>query len=457
MTTVLLADRDGSALGPLGVRTIPALLPLQAVPVFERMLEAMVAAGIRSALVVTGPRAEEVERRFGKGIRWGIALEYVRKEGEESAVDVLKRVEHRLDGETLVFRADVGIHPAVGEFVSRTEGHDSAVVAALANGRLAGMWRIRAGSLKKADLPGEPSSPDWVKRRDHDGLELEGPCRLIDSIAAYREIDGGDAPAISPRAVVHPGAKLEAGTTVAEETVVCSGARLRNVSVLPRTVIPAGVSLEDAVVSGNLVVRTPGGEASLLTDLLPPAGPGAARRPSVLDRLSGIAALVLSLPLWPVAFAWAFVANAGHAVRRVTWNLCGPGTSPDGRPARLAKATFQFETAVPVLRDLPLVLALASGALALTGVAPLSASDEDALPGGWESARRDGPVGLLAPSRLLVPPAAPGEVPALVDAFEARRPTPGLLRLALAGLVGRAGWVAPKAFNPDELEETESR
>src|SRR5450759_1896207 len=121
MTTVLLADRDGSAFGPLGSRTIPALLPVQAVPVFERMLKVLVSAGIRSALVVTGPRGDEVQRRFGKGIRWGIALEYVRREAEEPAGDVLRRLEHRLDGETLVLRADVGNHDVVGEFLEKAE------------------------------------------------------------------------------------------------------------------------------------------------------------------------------------------------------------------------------------------------------------------------------------------------------------------------------------------------
>ena len=68
MSTVLFADRDGAALGPLGARTIPALLPLAATPVLEKNLEALVAAGVRTALLVVGPRGLEVERRFGKEI-----------------------------------------------------------------------------------------------------------------------------------------------------------------------------------------------------------------------------------------------------------------------------------------------------------------------------------------------------------------------------------------------------
>jgi NDP-sugar pyrophosphorylase family protein len=453
MTTVLFADRDGSAFGPLGTQTIPALLPLQAVPLLELMLKALVSAGIRSALVVTGPRGEEVRRRFGKGIRWGIALEYVPREEGESTVDVLRRLEHRLDGETTVLRGDVGNHEVVGEFLEKARGTGDPLVAGTAGDRPAGLWRVSPGGLKKADFPREPSDPDWTVRKNQEVIPLEGRCRLIDSIAAYREADRAEVPAVSPRALVYPGATLEAGATVAEEAVVCATARLRDVSVLPRSVVPAGVSLENAVLSGNLVVRPGDERESLLTDLLPARRTGRPASPSVGDRIAGLVAMVVSLPLWPLAFAWGFVANAGHATRRVTWNLNGRGAPADGRPAREAVQTFQFETAVPVLRDLPLVLALASGRLALTGVSPLSPAEENGLGEGWTAVRREGLVGFLAPSRMLVPPAAPAEIPALMDAFEARRPTPGLVRLALASLFGKNGWVAPRAFNPNEVED----
>ena len=117
MTTVLFADRDGSAFGALSERIVPALLPLAGIPALEHVLEALVRAGRRSALLVVGPRAAEIERRFGKGIRWGIALETVRREEGESVGGVLRRLEHRLDGETFVVRGDVGVHAAIGEFL----------------------------------------------------------------------------------------------------------------------------------------------------------------------------------------------------------------------------------------------------------------------------------------------------------------------------------------------------
>ncbi len=449
MTTVLLADRDGAALGAIGERIVPALLPLQSRPVLERMLEALVAGGIRSALLVVGPRAGEIERRFGKGIRWGIALEYVRRDENESVADVLRRLEPRLDGDTLVLRGDVGAHGAVGEFLEKVEGIEKAVVAAVSKGRPAGFWKVRAGALKTFVPPREPSSPEWACDPTHASLALEADVPLLDSIVSFRAADRAAAPSVSERATADPKA-LGPGSTVAEESVVLAGASLKETSVLPRTVIPSGVSLENAVVMGNAVVDAVTGASSLLSDRLPTPAP---RLQGAADRLAGMFLLVLSLPLWPVAFFWGLLANAGHATRSVALNANAPGADGAGRPLRAPLRTFVFETAVPVLRDLPLVLALASGRLALTGVAPMPLADESALPEGWQKARLEAPVGLVAASRLFVPPSAPAEVPLLVDSFEARRPSSGLLAEAISALFGAKGWVAPKAWNPDDIGE----
>src|ERR1019366_10736011 len=92
----------------------------------------------------------------------------------------------------------------------------------------------------------------------------------------------------------------------------------------------------------RLVVDAATGAVSLLTDRLPPAQK---KPPSSSSRGLGLVALALSLPLWPVAAVWSAIANAGHATRPVTL----AGNAPDG--SRASFSTFQFETAVPVLRD----------------------------------------------------------------------------------------------------------
>ena len=448
MTTVLLADRDGRSLGPLADKTVPALLPLRGAPVLERALEALVAAGIRSALVVVGPRGAEIERRFGKGIRWGIALEYVRRAEEETTGDVLRRLEHRLDGETLVFRGDAAVEEAFGEFARASAGRKEPVLCGVAGGVRLGLYRIRPEALKKVELPREPADEEWRRDLGHAPLDVGLDVAPLDGLARWSALDRGDGKtAVSPRALVAKGARLCSGSTVAEEAAVHGRAVLEGVSVLPRTVVPGGVSLRNVVVSQNLVVDPASGTASLLTDLLPPAG--APRGGGAAGRLAGLGLFLLSLPLWPVAFAWSFVANAGRATR--PYSFAGNGSAPG---ERAEVRTFRFETAIPLFRDLPLLLAVVRGALALTGVAPLAPEDEAAacvaIP-----ARHEAPVGLLARSRMAVPASAPAEVARVVDAFDARGGGRGLVGLGLATLFSARAWTAPRVWNPDELPEAQ--
>lgn len=452
MTNVLFADRDGSAFGELGTRTVPALLPLQAVPALERTLQSLVAAGRRSALLVVGPRSTEIQKRFGKGIRWGIALEYVKREEGESCGDVLRRVEPRLDGDVLVVRADVGCHALVKPFLDAVERRDEPIVAATVGGRLAGLWRIASGSVKKAELPREPGSAEWVPGPDHTPLPLDSEVRPIDSLAVYRAADRAEKPAVSDRADVDPKkTKLGPGTTVAEEAVVLPGADLEEVTVLTRTVVPGGLKLRDAIVSGNLVLDAKTGQTSWLSDQLPPPS---GKSVSTSSRLAGLVALVLSLPLWPVAFLWSLIANAGHATRPVTLNGNGSGKNADGTLRREPFETFRFETGVPVFRDLPLLRSVASGRLALVGVAALSPQEEAALKEPWERARLEAPAALLSSARLVVPAGSPPEVARLVDAFTARAGSPGVLGHALFLFTTAKAWTAQKEWNPDTLPDT---
>ncbi len=449
MTTVLLADRDGHALGPLADKTVPSLLPLRGAPILERALESLVSAGVRSALVVVGPRAVEIEKRFGKGIRWGIALEYVRREEEETTGAVLRRLEHRLDGDTFVLRGDAGVEGAFGEFLERAGRRSEAVVAGVSGERLLGLWRIRPEALKKADLPRDPADADWTLDRGHTPLDVGLDVAPIEGLARWSALERAEGkPVLSPRAIVAASAKLSGGTTVAEEAVVLGKAVLEGVSILPRTVIPEGVSLSGVAVAQNLVIDPATGATSLLTDLLP--GPRAPRAAGLGSRLAGLGLFLLSLPLWPVALVWSLVANAGHARR--PFAFAGNGATPGEREA---VRTFRFETAIPVFRDLPLLLSVLRGSLALTGVAPLPPEEESMTNAPWTAARREAPVGLLARSRMVVPGSAPVEVARVVDAFDSRNGCRGLVSLGLATFFSVRAWTAPKGWNPDGLPDTE--
>ena len=140
------------------------------------------------------------------------------------------------------------------------------------------------------------------------------------------------------------------------------------------------------------------------------------------------------------------IANAGHATRPVTL----AGNAPDG--ARAPFSTFRFETAVPVLRDLPLLFAVVSGRLSLSGVTPLSPAEEAALKEPWEKVRGEAPAGVVSLARLTAPASAPPEVSRVVDSFWARTRSP-LIGRSLSALFSARAWTAPKGWNPDALKE----
>ena len=227
----------------------------------------------------------------------------MRREEGETTGSVLRRLEQRLDGDTLVLRGDSAIEEAYGEFTRKVAGRAEPVVAAVSGERLLGMWRIRPEALRKAELPRDPVDADWTREKKHAPLDVGLDVAPLDGLPRWSALERGDGkPAVSPRAVVAAGAKLAGGSTVAEESVVLGKAALEGVSVLPRTVVPEGVALAGVAVSQALVVDPANGASTFLTDLLPPAG--AARGSGLGSRLAGLALFVLSLPLWPVAFVW---------------------------------------------------------------------------------------------------------------------------------------------------------
>jgi len=92
MQTLILLDRLGKELLPLTDNTPVALLPVAAKPLLDYTLEAIAAAGIKQALLVTGPHSEQVQTYVGTGQRWGLQLEYWIGRGEEDTATLLRQI-----------------------------------------------------------------------------------------------------------------------------------------------------------------------------------------------------------------------------------------------------------------------------------------------------------------------------------------------------------------------------
>lgn len=91
---VIMAGGVGKRLRPLTANTPKPMLRLGDKPILEHVLEQMVAAGFTHFSFTVNYLAEQIERHFGDGSRWGAEIEYVREPrplGTAGALGLIKR------------------------------------------------------------------------------------------------------------------------------------------------------------------------------------------------------------------------------------------------------------------------------------------------------------------------------------------------------------------------------
>jgi NDP-sugar pyrophosphorylase family protein len=94
---VLLAGGRGTRLGELARGRPKPLLPVQGVPVIERLVAQLRAAGVVHCMVVTCHLAEVVEAHLGDGRDLGVRIDYLREQeplGTAGCLGLLERPEH---------------------------------------------------------------------------------------------------------------------------------------------------------------------------------------------------------------------------------------------------------------------------------------------------------------------------------------------------------------------------
>ena len=485
MQALIFADRLGRELEPLTERTCVALLPMVGKSVLEHTLEALVAAGVREAVVAISPFADKVRTVIGDGSRWGMRLDYVLTQGEENPDTVVDRCQNRIPAEVLALRGDVLHGATLGEFLQRAGGVSGPVVQGRAANALVSLCLNRArgrGGLEPLRWTSESPATDaaWPV------VELPtSALNRLDSLSAYHRanldaaagrVPGLIAPGreaalglwvglrskVSPRSLrqgvafvgmhcrIEASAELYGEVVIANDVIVDRHAILRDSVVLPETYIGELVEVQNAIVQGNCLIRVDTGavlpvvETFLLADLREATLSGTLAEP--LNRALGALALALSLPLWPLALAAALTGNPNTPPLRET-PLRGNRLEFDefGNRRRRVFVAREWVTTVPVLRYLPRLLAVVSGDLRLIGAEPLTPEQVDDRPEAWERVADQAPAGLIGPTQLTLPADAPREERLLSDAFYARqRSTARDLRYLLQGLgalfTRRAWW-----------------
>ena len=79
MKAVILAAGKGTRMKELTSELPKPMLRIQGKPILEHIVDGLKAAGIREIFIVTGWRADVIERYFGDGNRWGMKIQYGRQ------------------------------------------------------------------------------------------------------------------------------------------------------------------------------------------------------------------------------------------------------------------------------------------------------------------------------------------------------------------------------------------
>lgn len=482
MKALLLADRLGPGLAPFTERMPVALLPVAGKPLVFHAIEDLVQAGVKEVAVVVSSFAEEVERALGDGSRWGVKLDFVLSPGDESPASLAARLGGRFPGELLAVRGDVLRSPLLPAFLAlAAQRPGEPALVATAGGKACGVALVRDAASRPAALPAVPEAEQALGGAsiDVDGAVCE-PVRTLADLhranvdAVSRRFPGllvpgrevavglvsGRRSRVPLRAVwqgpvfagarcsVDEAAELLGPVVLSDDVVVDRRATLANTVVLPHSYVGELVELTNALVFSDLLVRVDTGavtrvtDAFLLSDLRDaPVGSAVG---SGLSRLAGLALLLLSLPLWPLALLASLLARPSSPFRRLTLGGNRRERDESGAMRRRPFTTLEGATRVPVLRHLGRVFGVVAGDLALVGVSPLPPSVEEQLEEEWADGRREAPVGLLGPAQLLPDPAAPREEMLLADVFLAGSLRSGrpvaILKPALRAFFGRTAW-----------------
>lgn len=485
MEVVLFTDRAGKALAPFTERTCAALLPIAGKPLVVHALESIARISPARVFVVVSPHADAVESELADGRRWGLELEYVLTQGTEVPDAIIERLRPRLEGDFLVVRGDVLLSPCLPAFLDRARGLPGPSVAATLNGAPTGVRLVRAEATGTLDLPYEPESATTWKE-DAPTVELaDARFSRIESLAAFHranldaaaghygalilpgrtikpgivagrqsrlplECVRGGPVFVGSRCDVKAGAELHGDVVLSDDVVVDRNATLRSAVVLPNTYVGEMVDVSDAIVWSNDLVHLESGAVARVTDefLLADLGSGDLTEhvADAVHRAIGLVLLVVSLPLWPILAVASLLADLTCPLRTI--ELLGNRTTvgPDGRRVRRTFSATEAATRVPILRHLPLLMAVVRGDLRLVGVTPLAPAEAARRTEDWERLRDRAPVGLIGPAQLSLPDDAPDEERWVLEAYYAQTRTPVSDVAWLAR--GLGAFFTPRAWGP---------
>ena len=457
MKTFIFADRTDTGLQPLTDNSCAALLPVAGKTVLEYTLEDLARAGIREAVIVTSAHADRVEAHLGKGERWGMAFDYFPGQGAEHPASLLQRYAGNYKGPVLLIRGDVLRSNSADFIISATTAADTLSEACI-NDEAIGICLSRTAStiLETLDWP-YATSPAAAAPINPVNLE-DARWSALDSLAAYHRANldvvanrypglklagwarengltvgrgshvdnqslAGEHAFVGRGSRVHPEARLAGTSVVTDGCFIDSKASVTNSVILPGTYVGENIEIRNAIVSGNQVIRVDSGASYRVADrflLTQMQRQGSSLTARLANRMAGLLLLLLSMPLWPVAAAGALLKSPSAPLQRLRLRSNKIRLDDAHEPVRGEFNSREWAVSAPVLRRLPLLLAVIAGHINVVGTRPRPLVDASHDSAPWEHIAGYTPAGLLGPVQLDLPEDAPSEEGVLNEIYYAQ-------------------------------------
>ncbi|MCU7905778.1 MAG: NDP-sugar synthase [Candidatus Thiodiazotropha sp. (ex Epidulcina cf. delphinae)] len=296
--TTILAHRQGRELSPLTNGTCVAMLPVAGKPVIEYAIESLHKAGMRNAAISVNDVTCGLEELVGDGSRWGMELRYKMQSSNMQRIGATPNHEAPDSAETLLIHGDILLNLDIHEFLRQA--------------RATGRKRVYGLKEEQAVMMWEPGAAGHSAQLDFDaGIIAESACielqaANVNMLNSFPEFHQANMDLISGRLVslsphgrtsvnglihnhgskinaeslksgfayignncnVHKTVQFDSGVIISDRVIIDRGAKLENSVVLSDTYIGEMVTIKNAIIYGNTLIRIDSGSVMQLEDEL---------------------------------------------------------------------------------------------------------------------------------------------------------------------------------------------